>query len=196
MSVATQNIEKRAASIGMASVDSGRTIEGYAALFNSRTEIWPGFYEEIAPGAFKDAIGKSDVRALFNHDQNRILARTSSGTLQIGEDDKGLWYRFEMPDTTEGNDLLTMIKRGDISQSSFAFTVKASEWIEENDNTTLRIIKECEQLFDVSPVTYPAYQDTSVTARKKAEESPQTPVIVLDFSHLDRDIQLLELDNI
>ncbi len=195
MSAATQNIEKRAASIGMAAVDSGRTIEGYAALFNSRTEIWPGFFEEIAPGAFKNAIGKSDVRALFNHDQNRILARTSSGTLQIGEDDKGLWYRFEMPDTTEGNDLLTMIKRGDISQSSFAFTVKASEWIEENDNTTLRIIKECEQLFDVSPVTYPAYQDTSVTARKKAEEAPQKAVIVLDFSHLDRDLQILELDN-
>ncbi len=192
---AAQNIEKRAATIGTTDTESGRTIEGYAALFNSRTEIWTGFFEEIAPGAFKNAIGKSDVRALFNHDQNRILARTSSGTLQIGEDSKGLWYRFEMPDTTEGNDLLVMIRRGDISQSSFAFTVRASEWIEEADGSTLRVITDCEMLYDVSPVTYPAYQDTSVTARKKAEEAPKKPEPV-DFGYFERQLRLLEIDSL
>lgn len=189
---ASANIEKRAASIGAAT--EGRTIEGYAALFNKRTEIWPGFFEEIAPGAFKNAIGKSDVRALFNHDQNRILARTSSGTLQIGEDEKGLWYRFEMPDTTEGNDLLTMIKRGDINQSSFAFTVKVSEWHEENGNDTLRRITEVEELFDVSPVTYPAYQDTTVSARKKAEEMPKKPELEPDWGYFERELVLLDFE--
>lgn len=191
---AAQNIEKRAATIGTTDTESGRTIEGYAALFNSRTEIWPGFYEEIAPGAFKNAIGKSDVRALFNHDQNRILARTSSGTLTIGEDSKGLWYRFEMPDTTEGNDLLVMIKRGDISQSSFAFMVKTSEWTDMADGSTLRRITDVEMVQDVSPVTFPAYQDTSVAARKKAEEAPKRPELV-DWSVIESQLRFLELES-
>ena len=100
-----------------------------------------------------------------------------------------------MPDTTEGNDLLVMIKRGDISQSSFAFTVRASEWIEEVDGSTLRVITDCEMLYDVSPVTYPAYQDTSVTARKKAEEAPKKPDPV-DFGYFERQLRLLEIDSL
>lgn len=147
---------------------TGRTIQGYAALFNSRTELWPGFSEEIAPGAFKNALQNSDIRALFNHEPNLILAR-SPGTMEVWEDETGLWYRFEAPNTTLGNDLLEMIKRGDVSQSSFAFTVKSAEETRSEDGGFLRRITEVRALYDVSPVTYPAYNDTSVSVRAKFE---------------------------
>lgn len=117
------------------------------------------------PGAF-DGCNMSDVRALFNHDPNQILARTASGTMSVSVDAKGLKYRFEMPNTTLGNDLLEMIRRGDISQSSFAFTVKETSWVEEKyPIPDLRKIIKIEEVYDVSPVTYPAYEGTSVQAR-------------------------------
>ena len=155
----TFNIEFRASED-----EGGRTIEGYAALYDSESEELWGFTETIAPGAFDNA-DLSDVRALMNHDPNLILARSASGTMQLGTDQKGLWYRFEAPDTTFGNDFLTMVKRGDISQSSFAFTIKEDSWEDVEDGKTLRHIRQIDRVYDVSPVTYPAYEKTSVTAR-------------------------------
>lgn len=155
----TFNIEFRASED-----DGGRTIEGYAALYDSESEELWGFTETIEPGAFDNA-DLSDVRALMNHDPNLILARSASGTMQLGTDQKGLWYRFEAPDTTFGNDFLTMVKRGDISQSSFAFTIKEDSWEDLEGGNTLRHIRQIDKVFDVSPVTYPAYEKTSVTAR-------------------------------
>lgn len=159
--------------------NESRTVEGYAALFNV-TDIGGWFEERIEPGAFKDALKRSDIRALFNHDPNYILARTESGTLQVKEDEKGLFYRFEAPDTTFGNDFLKMLRRGDISQSSFAFTVKKQRWEEEKRGEEwkyTRVVEEVDQVYDVSPVTYPAYSETTVSARSKVTEKNKQELI-------------------
>ena len=150
--------------------DNGRPIiTGYAAVFNKRSENfhWDPereFYEEIAPGAFDSVIG-DDVRAMFNHD-GLPLARTKSGTLKIEQDAIGLRYEFEAPDTTLGNDLASAIRRGDVDASSFAFRVADDgDRLETEGSTTIRTITKLSRLVDVSPVTYPAYPDTSVVAR-------------------------------
>jgi HK97 family phage prohead protease len=160
-----------------------RRVEGYAAVFGSESENLGWFTEEIAPGAFDDVM-RDDVRALYNHDENLILARTRSGTLELSLDGKGLRYAFEAPNTTAGNDLLESIRRGDITQSSFGFRVKDDRWenseVEENGNKmtkTKRTIVKLERLYDVSPVTFPAYPDTEVARRSleaatKTEEKP------------------------
>jgi uncharacterized protein len=154
----TYNIESRT------DEGDGRKVSGYAAIYRSTSnELW-GFEEIIEAGAFDNA-DLSDVRALFNHDPNQILARTSSGTMKLESDETGLRYEFEMPDTTLGRDLLVMMKRGDISQSSLAFTIKEDEWEEREGALPLRHIRQIDRVYDVSPVTYPAYEKTSVTAR-------------------------------
>jgi uncharacterized protein len=144
--------------------DEKREVIGHASLFNSLSEDLGGFREMIEPGAF-DSVLQDDVRALFNHDPNLVLARTKSGTLRLSVDDNGLQYRFEPPDTTAGKDLLVSLERGDIDQSSFGFRVKEDKW-EERDGEIVRIIKKFERLFDVSPVTFPAYPDTDVAKRE------------------------------
>jgi len=118
-----------------------------------------GFREIILPGAFKNALN-DDIRALYNHDSNYLLARTASGTLEVKEDDKGLYYRFEMPNTSYGNDLLELYKRGDLTQSSFGFTVDKDSWRLE-DGQHVRYIESVSSLFDVSAVVYPAYASSS-----------------------------------
>lgn len=144
------------------------TVSGYAALYNTETVIAGFFREKIAPGAFDTALGGTDdVRALFNHDPNYVLGRTKSGTLTLTEDTKGLRYDVRLPDTQAAQDVRTLIQRGDVSGSSFGFFVEADEWDEsetKRGKLPLRIIRKVE-LFDVSPVTYPAYPQTSVTAR-------------------------------
>ena len=157
------NIEKRVCEIRNAT-ESKRTVEGYAAVFEKQSEDLGGFRETIQRGAFKEAISISDVRALFNHDANMILARNTSGTLRLEEDNIGLKYSFEAPNTTAGNDLLDMIRRGDINQSSFGFTVEEDSW-DDGNGYMVRTIKKIKRLFDVSAVTYPAYPDATVALR-------------------------------
>jgi HK97 family phage prohead protease len=174
-----------------------RTVEGYAALFNSTTTIGGWFDEVIEPGAFTEALKTSDIRALFNHDPNYILARSTSGTLEVTEDNKGLFYRFNVPDTNFGNDFLEMLRRGDVSQSSFAFTVQKQRWEEEkmgDESKYKRVIEQVEQIYDVSPVTYPAYPETTVSARSKAQKL-QKPInsTTNKVDSLERDLQLLKL---
>jgi HK97 family phage prohead protease len=139
-------------------------LSGYAAVFNQRANIAGLFDEEILPGAFTAAIGRDDVRALFNHDGNFVLGRSSSGTLRLVQDDHGLRYEVDPPDTTWARDLLVTVRRGDVSQSSFAFGVDEEEWDYSNRAMPLRKIKAV-RLYDVSPVTYPAYDGTEVSAR-------------------------------
>jgi HK97 family phage prohead protease len=137
-----------------------------AAVVNKRTNLgW--FEEEIMPGAF-DSVLKDDVRALFNHDPNFPLARSvdGQGTLKLSIDDNGdLRYSYKTPNRTYAKDLDDAIRSGDVSQSSFAFSIKREEWIQRDGKPELRQILEIEKLYDVSPVTYPAYQDTSVAKR-------------------------------
>jgi uncharacterized protein len=139
-------------------------IEGYAAVFNTVTDL--GFFrEQIKPGAFKRAIAeKQDVRCLFNHNADHVLGRTKSDTLTLEEDNTGLRFSCEMPGTQMGKDVYTMIQRGDIDQCSFGFVVTKESVEYDSQQSATRTIEECD-LFDVSPVTYPAYPTTSVQAR-------------------------------
>lgn len=143
-----------------------RMVSGYAAVFNQESEDLGGFIEIIKPGAFRDVL-ENDVRALWNHDQNYLLARTTSGTLKIAEDARGLYYEFDAPHTTYGNDLLELLRRGDVTQSSFGFTIKKDEWVSRN-GVTYRYIHSVARLFDVSPVTYPAYPATTSQLKSQA----------------------------
>jgi HK97 family phage prohead protease len=142
----------------------GKRIRGYAAVFNQQTELYPGMREQVAPGAFADAISKDDVRALINHDANYVLGRTKAGTLSLREDNRGLYYEVIPPDTQTARDLMTSIKRGDISGSSFGFFILDKTMTKAKDYT-LRTIKKV-KLLDVSVVTFPAYPQTDgVSAR-------------------------------
>ena len=146
--------------------DGVKRISGYAALFNSWSEDLGWFRERIAPGAFSNAIQRSDAVALFNHDPNIVLGRESSGTLRLKEDDTGLYMEVDLPNTQAANDLYTLVSRGDIHQQSFGFVVKASQRTEGKGNDLdERTIVEIERLLDVSPVTFPAYPDTTVAKR-------------------------------
>jgi HK97 family phage prohead protease len=163
---------------GSAPTATGRKIAGYAAKFSKRSEnlgtTSAPWFEEIAPGAFPDP-STQDCRALFNHDSNLILARSKygKGSLKIRIDAVGLWYEFESPATTAGNDLLTSLKRGDIDASSFGFIVEEDEWRNEGSVKIRRILK-ISKLLDVSPVAFPAYQDTSASARNRTVSDPAT----------------------
>lgn len=166
------NVERRvvpATELRVANGDAGandKRIVGHAALFNSLSEDLGGFREVIAPGAFKDAIMASDVRALFNHDPNFVLGRVKAGTLKVSEDERGLAIDNTPPDTQWARDLVTSMERGDIDQMSFGFRIaKGGDTWSTTNGQTLRTITKVEELLDVSPVTYPAYPETSVALR-------------------------------
>lgn len=143
-------------------------IEGYAAVFDSDSEVmWGEWTERIAKGAF-DNTDMSDVRALFNHDPNFVLGRTTNNTLTLSIDERGLKYSITPPDTQWARDLTESIRRGDISQSSFGFTIEPGETQWDFDvEPAVRYVKKIQRLFDVSPVTYPAYTETEVSARSR-----------------------------
>ena len=146
----------------MRAADDEMIVEGYAAVFNSITDLG-AFRERIAPGAFSDVLD-NDVRFLVNHD-GMPLARTSNGTMTLQEDEHGLHYTAHLSNTQAGRDVYTMIKRGDLSQSSFAFTIKE----ESIDEDGVRVIEKVASLIDTSVVTYPAYQAATVSARSESE---------------------------
>lgn len=181
-------VEHRAYDGELKAAVEGRTVEGYASVFNSMSEDLGGFREIILPGAFSEVLD-NDVRALYNHDSNYLLARTTSGTLELWEDEKGLGYRFEMPNTSYGNDMLELFKRGDLSQSSFGFTVEKDSWRME-DGQHIRYIERVGSLFDVSPVVYPAYTAASSGLRSaepqkgegEAEEARENPTEELNYN--------------
>lgn len=171
-------LEKRTYSrpIERNSDSSSRKISGYAAVFDSPSEPLGGgggFTEVIAKGAFENA-DMSDVRALLNHDMNFVYARTKAGTLKLTVDKIGLRYQFEAPDSPNGDNLIASLERGDIDQSSFAFFVDGDQWEEFPDGSVVRTIKSISRVQDVSPVTFPAYEETTAVMRSldqfKAEE--------------------------
>jgi len=169
------------------------TVRGYAAVFNSESNDLGGFIETIAPGAFSSVL-QDDVRALIDHKSELILGRTVSGTLRIGQDEKGLYYEYDSPNTTYANDLLESMKRGDVTQSSFGFRVArdGSQW-EEKEGQTYRTITKVSRLYDVSPVTYPAYNDTSVAMRSLGKLKEDNTAI-LEADKVDRDKIIRQLD--
>ena len=143
-------------------------LEGYAAVFNSETDLGH-FREVIKPGAFDDVM-TNDVRALINHDPNLVLGRTTNGTLTLEQDERGLKYRVKLGGQQYAKDFYESVKRGDISQSSFAFTIDKQSW---NEERTVRSVDKVRQLLDVSPVTYPAYAAATVQARDLQPEIEQ-----------------------
>lgn len=153
--------------------DEKRTVEGYALLFGVSSDNL-GFEEVIERGALDGVLGKSDVFALLNHDRSKgILARAKNGngSLSLEVDTKGLKYRFESPKTALGNELLENLRRGEIDQSSFAFTVAdgGEKWERQKNGIWKRTISKFERIYDVSPVYNAAYSKTSVYMRGKEE---------------------------
>jgi len=146
--------------------EKGNKLTGYAAVFNSLSEDLGGFREKIDKGAFSKSI-KGDVRALWNHNPDYVLGRTRSGTLALGEDDNGLKIEVDPPDTQWARDLMTSISRGDVTQMSFGFRTVTDAW-EEKEGANIRTLKDLE-LIDISPVTFPAYTDTTVALRSMQE---------------------------
>lgn len=143
----------------------GATIRGYAAVFNTRSEDL-GLREVIMPGAFDRAIReRHDVRALWNHNGDLVLGRTTNGTLRLAVDERGLKMEADLPDTSAGRDALTLIRRGDVSEMSFAFRVpEGGDTWQREDRVMVRRVSDVD-LLDVSPVPYPAYPMTRVSAR-------------------------------
>ncbi len=161
-----EKVERRFLTVELRTSKESRVVEGYAATFNNDSEMFYGSWvERIAPGAF-DTVLKDDAVALFNHDPNLILARNGVN-MTLSQDERGLKYTFEAPNTTAGNDLLENLRNGNVKQSSFAFSVGEEKWTysEEKGKPSIRTITKVERLYDVSPVTYPAYPDTTVGQR-------------------------------
>lgn len=176
--------------------DGVRRIVGHAAIFNSLSEDLGGFREKIAPGAFAEAIGRDDVRALWNHDANFVLGRVRAGTLTMREDERGLAVEIDPPDTQWARDLLVSMARGDVTQMSFGFRVeRGGQTWEKTDTGSVRTITRA-SLFDVSPVTYPAYTDTDVAVRSLAQWQAETAPVEKNSAPLRQRLALAERDEL
>lgn len=155
--------------------DGKSVIEGYAAVFyrasdpGTEYDLGYGIRERISRGAFTRALReKQDVACRFDHEE--LLGRSTSGTLRLKEDDIGLWYEVDIPETQCGRDTATMIERGDIQGASFAFRATKVEWLDQGETGTVRSVEDCE-LYDVGPVVFPAYTATSTAVRAGTPEN-------------------------
>ena len=142
-------------------------IEGYFAVFGDIYEVWPGATESIAPGAFTESISQ-DVRALYNHNPDLVLGRSSAGTLQLKEDSHGLWgcIRINREDSDAMN-VYQRIKRGDITGCSFGFDIEKESREDRVDGTVHYTIERVNPLYEISPCVFPAYEATKISARGK-----------------------------
>lgn len=188
--IETRSFKATELRIAEPTTDSKKLV-GYAALFNSMSEEMRGFRERIAPGAFTETIASDDIRALIDHDKSRVLGRNRAGTLRLSQDETGLRFEIDPPNTSYARDIMTSIQRGDVSQMSFSFRTISDNWsmIDGQEVRTLEKVK----VLDVSVVTYPAYTDTSVAVRslelhkssqsdqneEETKDKTQTPVAVL-----------------
>ena len=144
----------------------GLFLEGYFAVFNSIYELWAGATESIAPGAFDDSVS-DDVRALYNHNTDIVLGRTSAGTMEIRQDNHGLWGRIRINRSdTDAMNAYARIARGDITGCSFGFDIAAQETDYRDDGSVHWTITKVSPLYEISPCTFPAYQETVVSVRK------------------------------
>lgn len=148
--------------------DGGKLrIEGYFAVFNSNYDILDGYSESIAPGAFAESIGRDDIRALVNHDTTLVLGRTTAGTLELREDEHGLWGSILInPNDSDAMNAYARVNRGDVNQCSFGFVIEDEDVEHSVNGTTHWTIKKV-RLLEVSCCTFPAYTKTSIEARRK-----------------------------
>lgn len=147
-------------------------IEGYFSVFGGVYELWDGASETIAPGAFSETLD-GDIRALIDHESRLVLGRTTAGTLELREDETGLWGRVKInPNDQDAMNLYERVRRGDVDQCSFGFDILDEETETRENGEVLWTIRKV-KLYEVSVVTFPAYQETSVTARKRDYEEIQ-----------------------
>ena len=165
------NKEIRAMETIKAVDDEKMIVEGYALRFNTLSNDLGGFVEEISPEALKEA-DLSDVRCLIDHDSSKVLGRTTSETLELKVDDEGLYFRTQLPNTTYAKDLYENIRLGNINQCSFGFILdeNGDEFEKREDGLFKRTLRKIKSLFDVSIVTYPAYNDTQVAPALRSIE--------------------------
>jgi len=176
--IETDGIERRIASLSAArnalstpepraenGKGSQKKLIGYAALFDTPSLLlWPGYIEKIERGAFTETLKTSDTRGLFNHESNKLLGRSSAKSLRLYQDSIGLKFFCDLlDDNTVSKDVFGWVNRGDVTGCSFAFTVKKERWILKSGQTDLRVIEVIDGLYDVGPVAWPAYPDTSVS---------------------------------
>lgn len=192
--------------------DSGDTpvIQGYAVRFNELSVMLWGFREEIAPGAFADSVANGDVRALWQHDTAQVLGRTAAQTLRLHEDDEGIAFTLDVPDTQAGRDAVTSIRRGDVDSMSFGFSVlpDGEKWRHDEHEQPIRTVTNG-TLHEVSPVTWAAYPSTSVEARALWGDEVDIPAELLRAqgeadnnsdqararsAHRDRDLTIVEME--
>lgn len=143
-------------------------ISGYFAVFGSEYELWPGASESVDPHAFDEALD-DDIRCLINHDTRLVLGRNIAGTLQLRVEEKGLWGEVKInPNDQDAVNVYQRVKRGDVNQCSFGFDIVAEEFEDRGDSVhwTIKAVK----LYEVSVVTFPAYEETGVEARKRQVE--------------------------
>lgn len=149
------------------SKNEDKYIEGYFIRFNEETELWPGAFEEVHPDCIDESLKNNDIRALFNHDTGIVLGRTSNNTLELKKDSIGLFGTVKInPNDKQAMDILARIERGDINACSFGFNIISEEITERDDGTVKFILKEID-LKEVSAVTFPQYEETSISARKQ-----------------------------
>ena len=176
--------------------DGSVTVVGHPAKFDKWSDVMMGFREKVAPGAFARTLGEgADVRALWNHDPNYVLGRTTSGTLRLSEDKDGLYMELDAPNTPTIRDLvIEPMRRGDVTQMSFGFRVRKDEWIQGKDKSPDERTLLDVDLFDVSPVTYPAYPDTDVAVRSAQYRAWKTEIE--DFETERKRVQAIELNRL
>ena len=146
-------------------------IEGYFSVFNSDYEVWDGVTESIAPGAFDESVN-DDVRALFNHNTDLILGRTTNGTLELRQDNHGLWGRIKInPNDTDAVNAYERVARGDVTGCSFGFDIESETRTVSDDGSVHYTINKVSPLFEVSPCVFPAYEATHIDARGRNEEN-------------------------
>jgi hypothetical protein len=151
--------------------DKAPVLSGYIAVFGQLSDDFGGWRERIAPGAFTETIGLHDIRALWNHENDLVLGRNKSGTLELSEDEKGLAFKNRPPDTTWFRDRVVSLKRKDVTGSSFGFYTDADEWGTEPDGTRVRTLKKV-TLVEVSPgVTFPAYPQASTEVARRSMDA-------------------------
>lgn len=146
--------------------DGKKYIEGYFVVYNQETELWPGWFEQIAAGALDDSLKDNDIRCLFNHDSNNVMGRVSAGTLELKSDDYGLWGKVEINEADSmAMDVYARVSRGDITGCSFGFFVEDEEYRIENDVWHWNVLRA--NCFEVTICPFPAYPQTEIQAREK-----------------------------
>lgn len=150
-------------------VEGPGTLVGYAAVFEKLSvQMW-GFREKIRKGNFQESLEKNNIKALWNHNTDIVLGSTKGGTLRLNEDDKGLKFELDLPDTQAGRDAATSINRKDVDGMSFGFNMKVDEWDESDPDKVVRTLIKSD-LHEISPTPFPAYPQTKVGVRSSKDD--------------------------